>query len=64
VKTFFDDISFGGSGLEQQVLGMTFSEFGRTIYENASHGTDHGWGTPMMLFAAKQATVSLASIRI
>ncbi|MFN5366584.1 MAG: DUF1501 domain-containing protein [Bacteroidota bacterium] len=50
VKTFYDDISYGGSGLEKQVLGMTFSEFGRTIYENASHGTDHGWGTPMMLF--------------
>lgn len=50
VKAFFDDISYGGSGLEQKVLGMTFSEFGRTIYENASHGTDHGWGTPMMLF--------------
>ena len=50
VKAFFDDLAFGGSGLEQKVLGMTFSEFGRTIYENASMGTDHGWGTPMMLF--------------
>jgi uncharacterized protein (DUF1501 family) len=50
VKTFFDDLAFGNSGLEQKVLGMTFSEFGRTIYENASKGTDHGWGTPMMLF--------------
>jgi uncharacterized protein (DUF1501 family) len=50
VKAFFDDIAFDGSGLEQKVLGMTFSEFGRTIYENASLGTDHGWGTPMMLF--------------
>lgn len=50
VKAFFDDLAFGGSGLEQKVLGMTFSEFGRTIYENASLGTDHGWGTPMMLF--------------
>lgn len=50
VKAFYDDLGFGGSGLEQKVLGMTFSEFGRTIYENASQGTDHGWGTPMMLF--------------
>jgi hypothetical protein len=50
VKTFFDDLAFGNSGLEKKVLGMTFSEFGRTIYENASNGTDHGWGTPMMLF--------------
>ncbi|MCC7466805.1 MAG: DUF1501 domain-containing protein, partial [Saprospiraceae bacterium] len=29
------------------------SEFGRTIYENASLGTDHGWGTPMMLFGGE-----------
>jgi len=50
VKAFYEDLSFGNSGLEQNVLGMTFSEFGRTIYENASLGTDHGWGTPMMLF--------------
>ncbi|MEI6411140.1 MAG: DUF1501 domain-containing protein [Bacteroidota bacterium] len=50
VRAFYDDLSFGNSGLEQKVLGMTFSEFGRTIYENASNGTDHGWGTPMMLF--------------
>jgi uncharacterized protein (DUF1501 family) len=50
VKAFYDDLAFGNSGLEQKVLGMTFSEFGRTIYENASLGTDHGWGTPMLLF--------------
>jgi uncharacterized protein (DUF1501 family) len=50
IKAFYDDLSFDGNGLEQNVLGMTFSEFGRTIYENASLGTDHGWGTPMMLF--------------
>lgn len=50
VKVFYDDLAFGASGLEQKVLGMTFSEFGRTIYENASQGTDHGWGTPMLMF--------------
>ena len=51
VKSFFDDLAFGGNTeLPNKVLGMTFSEFGRTIYENASLGTDHGWGTPMMLF--------------
>ncbi len=50
VKAFYDDLSSGNSGLEKKVLGMTFSEFGRTIYENASVGTDHGWGTPMLLF--------------
>jgi uncharacterized protein (DUF1501 family) len=51
VKAFYDDLAYGGNTeLPNKVLGMTFSEFGRTIYENASHGTDHGWGTPMMLF--------------
>ncbi|MBX2889942.1 MAG: DUF1501 domain-containing protein [Saprospiraceae bacterium] len=50
VKTFFDDLSHGNSGLEQKVLGMTFSEFGRTIFENGSGGTDHGWGTHSLLF--------------
>lgn len=50
VKTFYDDLAFDGGGFEQKVLGMTFSEFGRTIYENDSQGTDHGWGTPMLLF--------------
>ena len=51
VKAFYDDLAFGGNTeLQNKVLGMTFSEFGRTIYENASLGTDHGWGTPMMLF--------------
>ncbi|MEO6037707.1 MAG: DUF1501 domain-containing protein, partial [Saprospiraceae bacterium] len=50
VKAFYDDLAFGASGLEQKVLGMTFSEFGRTIYENGSYGTDHGWGTHALLF--------------
>lgn len=51
VKAFYDDLGYGGNTeLPGKVLGMTFSEFGRTIYENASLGTDHGWGTPMMLF--------------
>ncbi|MCC7246972.1 MAG: DUF1501 domain-containing protein [Saprospiraceae bacterium] len=47
VKAFYDDL---GATWKDKVLGMTFSEFGRTIYENGSLGTDHGWGTPMMLF--------------
>ena len=48
IKAFFDDLS--ADGLDQNVLGMTFSEFGRTIFENASDGTDHGTGGPMFLF--------------
>jgi uncharacterized protein (DUF1501 family) len=50
VKAFYEDLTAAGDGLESKVLSMTFSEFGRTIYENGSLGTDHGWGTPMLLF--------------
>ena len=37
-------------GLEERVVGMTFSEFGRRIRSNDSLGTDHGTAAPMMLF--------------
>lgn len=37
-------------GLEERVLSMTFSEFGRRIRSNASFGTDHGTAAPLMLF--------------
>ncbi len=50
VRAFFDDLAYGNSGLEKKVLAMTFSEFGRTIYENGSRGTDHGAGTHTLLF--------------
>lgn len=36
--------------LDDRVLGMTFSEFGRRIKSNASTGTDHGAAAPMLLF--------------
>ena len=39
-------------GLEERVLGMTFSEFGRRIRPNASFGTDHGTAGPMFLFGS------------
>ncbi len=50
VTAFYDDLAEGSDNLPNQVLGMTFSEFGRTIFENGSLGTDHGWGTPMLMF--------------
>ena len=37
-------------GLEQRVIGMTFSEFGRRIRSNDSLGTDHGDAAPLILF--------------
>ncbi len=39
-------------GLEEKVISMTFSEFGRRIRSNASLGTDHGSAAPMMLFGS------------
>ncbi len=39
--------------LEDRVLGMTFSEFGRRVASNASGGTDHGAGAPTFLFGSK-----------
>lgn len=53
VQAFYDDLSFGNSGLEKKVLTMTFSEFGRSIYENGSRGTDHGAGTHTLLFGGE-----------
>ena len=48
VETFFQDLT--PSGMEEKVLAVTFSEFGRRIEENASRGTDHGAAAPVMLF--------------
>ena len=36
-------------GLEDQVLTMTFSEFGRRASENQSGGTDHGTSAPLFV---------------
>src|SRR4029077_6676985 len=36
-------------GVEQNVVTMVFSEFGRRLEESDSKGTDHGSGGPIML---------------
>jgi len=36
-------------GLDERVLIMTFSEFGRRIYQNGSAGTDHGTSAPLFI---------------
>lgn len=51
VHAFQDDLRL--LGLEDRVLGMTFSEFGRRIIGNGSLGTDHGSALPMFLFGTK-----------
>lgn len=38
--------------LDQRVLSVTFSEFGRRIKSNDSFGTDHGTAAPLMLFGS------------
>lgn len=48
IKAFQDDLKL--LGIEDRVLGMTFSEFGRRIRSNASTGTDHGAAAPLFLF--------------
>jgi hypothetical protein len=55
IKAFQDDLKF--LGVEERVMGFTFSEFGRRIKSNSSTGTDHGAAAPLFIFGkqAKQA---------
>jgi uncharacterized protein (DUF1501 family) len=48
IKTFMDDLK--GLGVDDRVIGMTFSEFGRRIKSNSSFGTDHGAAAPVFVF--------------
>jgi uncharacterized protein (DUF1501 family) len=50
-KAFQDDLQF--LGVQDRVIGMTYSEFGRRIKSNSSVGTDHGAAAPMFLFGTK-----------
>jgi uncharacterized protein (DUF1501 family) len=53
-KAFQDDLQF--LQIQDRVIGMTFSEFGRRIKSNSSVGTDHGAAAPMFLFGSKVLT--------
>lgn len=48
VNSFQSDIK--GLEIDDRVIGMTYSEFGRRIKSNASGGTDHGAAAPLFLF--------------
>ena len=48
VGAFYADLK--AKKLDEQVLTMTFTEFGRRVDENGSQGTDHGTVTPMFVF--------------
>ena len=48
IKAFQDDLKY--LNIEDRVMGITFSEFGRRIKSNNSGGTDHGSAAPLMVF--------------
>ena len=51
VNAFQNDITLMGK--QDNVIGMTFSEFGRRIISNGSQGTDHGTAEPVFLFGSQ-----------
>ena len=48
VNDFYTDLGENGD----DVLSMTYSEFGRRVSENGVGGTDHGTSLPIMLFGS------------
>ncbi|HEY6901147.1 MAG TPA: DUF1501 domain-containing protein, partial [Puia sp.] len=50
VHAFQDDLQ--QLKVDERVVGMTFSEFGRRIQSNASGGTDHGAAAPVFVFGS------------
>lgn len=48
MKAFQDDLQ--ARGIDDRVLSVTSSEFGRRIASNGSYGTDHGLGAPLLVF--------------
>jgi uncharacterized protein (DUF1501 family) len=51
VTALYKDLA--ARGHKDRLLIMTFSEFGRRVFENGSRGTDHGSGAPMLLVGGK-----------
>jgi uncharacterized protein (DUF1501 family) len=48
IAAFVEDLQ--SDGLMDRVTGVTFSEFGRRVFQNGSSGTDHGTSAPMFIF--------------
>lgn len=48
IAAFQDDLRL--LGVQDRVVGMTFSEFGRRIKANSGKGTDHGAAAPLFVF--------------
>lgn len=57
ISAFQQDLKL--QGIEDKVVGMTFSEFGRRANSNNSKGTDHGVAAPMFVFGTgvKHSTI-------
>lgn len=53
LAAFYKDLA--AKGLADNVMTMTFSEFGRRVAENGSHGTDHGSAEPMFVIGGTGA---------
>ncbi|MEZ4775789.1 MAG: DUF1501 domain-containing protein [Bacteroidia bacterium] len=47
IRAFHEDLK--GMGIEDRVMTVTFSEFGRQVAENGTYGTDHGTSAPMLI---------------
>ncbi|MEO1011195.1 MAG: DUF1501 domain-containing protein [Bacteroidota bacterium] len=50
IQSFYEDLAC--TQQDDKVLSMTFSEFGRRIFENGSNGTDHGKAAPTLFFGS------------
>jgi len=48
VNDFYSDLAL--ESRSEEVLIMTFSEFGRRVQQNGSQGTDHGTAAPLFVF--------------
>jgi len=50
IYAFQDDLRL--LGVEERVMGLTYSEFGRRIKSNDSYGTDHGSAVDLFVFGS------------
>ncbi len=51
INAFQDDLRL--LGLEDDVIGLVYTEFGRRIKSNKSNGTDHGEAFPAIVFGSR-----------
>ena len=49
LRAFYADLNTSGNDYTQKLTVVVMSEFGRTVQENGSRGTDHGHGNVMMV---------------